>query len=130
MLKKSLELFVVDDDIEDQEIFMMALDDVNQEVACSMASNSIDALNKLRNDPSYVPDYIFLDINMPKMTGLQCLPEIRKLDRMKDVKIIISSTTTDKRMIEKSMELGATDYLVKPTGLTALSASLTRILKA
>ena len=126
----ALKLYMIDDDVDDQEIFMMALDDVNKDVTCRLANNCPDAIHTLNNDTGFIPDYIFLDINMPKMSGLQCLPEIKKMDHLKDAKIIMYSTTRDKNMMEKSKELGATDFLVKPTGIAELSRSLARILDA
>jgi CheY-like chemotaxis protein len=67
---------------------------------------------------------------MPKMNGLQCLAEIKKLSHLKDVDVIMFSTSSDKNIVEKSKQLGATDFQVKPAGLNPLIQKLARILAA
>ena len=66
---------------------------------------------------------------MPKMNGMQCLPEIKKLEHLKNVKIIMFSTSSDAKIINTSLELGANDFLIKPAGLGVLIQSLTKILE-
>src|ERR1051325_9343283 len=107
----------------------MALDDVRQNTTCKLASDGIEALTKLKSNPSYIPDYIFLDINMPKMNGLQCLPEIRKMEHLRDAKVIMYSTTSDEDIRLKTRQLGADDFLVKAPRLSLLINDLNRILE-
>jgi CheY-like chemotaxis protein len=128
--KKKNECFLIDDDLDDQELFIMALQEVNRDMACVIANDGIEALQKLKTDASFVPDYIFLDVNMPKMNGLQCLAEIKKLSHLQDVDVIMFSTSSDKNIVEKSKELGATDFQVKPAGLGLLIQKLAKILAA
>jgi CheY-like chemotaxis protein len=130
LAKKKNECFLIDDDLDDQELFLMALQEVDKDMACVIANDGIEALQKLKTDASFVPDYIFLDVNMPKMNGLQCLAEIKKLSHLKDVDVIMFSTSSDKNIVEKSKQLGATDFQVKPAGLNPLIQKLARILAA
>jgi CheY-like chemotaxis protein len=130
LVKKKNECFLIDDDIDDQELFVMALQEVDKDMACIIANDGIEALQKLKSDASFVPDYIFLDVNMPKMNGLQCLAEIKKLSHLKDVEVIMFSTSSDKNIVQKSKELGATDFQVKPAGLGLLIKKLAGILAA
>ena len=67
---------LVDDDEDDAEIFSIALNEANPDIKCLTAADGLEALEMLR-DPSFIPDYIFLDLNMPLMTGKECLVEIR-----------------------------------------------------
>lgn len=127
VVQHTIECFLIEDDVDDQEIFSMALKAVNENIVCVFSSNGIDGLNKLKEDITYVPDYIFIDVNMPKMNGLQCLEEIRKLDHLQNVTIIMFSTSTDARIIEKSMASGANDFLVKPAGYNLLIETLAKI---
>jgi CheY-like chemotaxis protein len=129
-VKKKNECFLIDDDLDDQELFLMALQEVDKNMACVVANDGIEALKKLKTDASFVPGYIFLDVNMPKMNGLQCLAEIKKLSHLKDVNVIMFSTSSDQTIVEKSKELGATDFQVKPAGLGLLIQKLARIFGA
>ena len=128
-MKQTRECYLIDDDIDDQEIFQMALKRVDQNIGFFTANDCVEGLRKLKEDSSFVPDYIFLDVNMPKMNGIQCLPEIKKLGHLKDVKIIMYSTSTDAAIIHNSKKLGADDYLVKPDRLAQLVNKLAQILE-
>jgi PleD family two-component response regulator len=120
--------FLIDDDMDDQEIFGMALQDADGSVNCRFANDGINALSVLA-DESFRPDCIFIDLNMPRMNGNECLVEIRKMNRLQKVPVIMYSTSADQRLIEKSKELGANDFIVKPAGLTALTKILKEVIQ-
>ena len=123
------ELLLIDDDLDDQEIFLMALEQVDSTISCAVVDDCTEALEKLTNDKSFLPRYIFLDINMHKISGIDCLVELKKKLHLKDAQIIMYSTNSDKKMIARSKELGASDYLVKPPSINLLIESLTNIFK-
>jgi len=125
----SMACFLVDDDLDDQEIFLMALKEVDENIHGVVASNGIEALAKLTTDHAFRPDYIFLDVNMQKMNGMECLPEIKKLDHLKDTQVIMFSTSSEERIVKRCEELGASYFLVKPSSFGLLIEALHRILK-
>lgn len=125
----TIQCFLIDDDLDDQEIFVMALQQVDENIHCTVAKDGIEGLRKLKTDISCVPQYIFLDVNMPKMNGIQCLSEIKKLHHLKDAQIIMFSTSSDAKIIQSTGELGANDFLVKPPRLSLLVEALGAILK-
>jgi CheY-like chemotaxis protein len=114
---------LIDDDIDDREIFELAAGQADQSVKCVFAKDGVDALEQLTH-VAFIPQYIFLDLNMPRMSGKQCLAEIRKITRLDDVPVIIYSTSGDNREFEEVRKLGATDYLVKQPSISALSGAL------
>ncbi len=71
-----------------------------------------DAIDKLTGDVS--PDVIFLDWNMPNMNGLDTLKQIRFMDKMKDVKVIMCTSESEKTRIIDAIKAGANSYIVKP----------------
>ncbi|MBL0740532.1 response regulator [Chryseolinea sp. Jin1] len=105
----------------------MALEEVDREIECIMANNGISALNTLRSDNAPTPDYIFIDLNMPKMNGLECLQEIQKLSHLKDARVFMYSTSVDDYVLQKSKALGAMEFIVKPTGITPLIEKLSEV---
>ena len=121
--------FLIDDDIDDHEIFAMAIQKVDQKIDLRSATDCLEGLKKLQNDASFVPDYIFLDINMPRMNGLQCLPEIKKLPHLKDAKVIMYSTSSDEDIKQTTRKLGADDFIVKPGRISLLVNHLNRIME-
>lgn len=128
-MKNSFTCYLIDDDVDDQEIFEMALRAIDANVEVRLANDCIEGLRILRENKSFVPDFIFLDINMPKMNGLQCLPEIKKLDHLRDSKIVMYSTTSDELVKQATKQLGADDFLVKVPKISSLVSHLSHILK-
>lgn len=124
----SVTFFLIDDDTDDQEIFLIALQGISESVKCKYANDGIKALEKFNLDSSFIPDYIFLDMNMPRMNGRECLVEIRKIDRLRQVPTFIYSTSVDPGMVEDVKQLGATDVIIKPTSIKALSDILENLI--
>jgi len=122
-----IQCFLIDDDPDDQEIFAMALQDMDKTIACSTADNCVEAIAILQNNPSYMPHCIFIDINMPKINGLDCLKAIKKIERLNKVPVYMYSTSADPRIIEESKIYGATDFIVKPTSISELTQTLSEI---
>jgi CheY-like chemotaxis protein len=104
---------LIDDDIEDQEIFLEAIEQAGIAVNCTTLENAKEALHKLLGKDLAV-DLIFLDLNMPIMSGSQFLAEIKKLDSLKDIPVIILSTSSDSNTIQQTKQLGATKFITKP----------------
>ena len=104
----------VDDDHDDFEIFQDALHHVKPDGRVVHQWDCGAALNFLRKPSEPSPDYIFLDINMPIMTGDQCLRELQADSRLKKIPVIIFSTTVSEREKEKYKKLGAVNAFRKP----------------
>ena len=117
----------VDDDIDDQEIFSFAVQGLNKPINLVTAGDGLEALEILKADKTYIPDCIFLDLNMPRMNGKECLPEIRKLSWLKDVPIIIYTTSSDERDKTDTRQLGASDFMTKESSIQLLKSALDRI---
>jgi CheY-like chemotaxis protein len=128
-VKKNRDCFLIDDDVDDQEIFMMALHQADPSLICTVAGDGSAALEKLERNPEYIPDFIFLDVNMPRMNGMQCLTGIKKMKHLHQAKIIMFSTSSEEKIINECKELGANEFMVKPTELDTLIDQLTAIVK-
>lgn len=112
-------ILLVDDDEDDQEIFLTAVEHINPALKCSVESEAIIALQKLENK-ELVPDVIFLDLNMPVMNGQQFLVEIKRRESLKDIPIIIFSTSRHEPTKLITKQLGALDFITKPDNFDAL----------
>lgn len=107
-------ILFIDDDTDDQEIFLAALKTVSDAVAYTVISNPREALQKLKSR-ELTPDIIFLDLNMPIMTGQQFLIEIKGNTALKNIPVIIFSTSSNPATMHATKELGAIDFITKPT---------------
>ena len=72
-MHKPRTFFIVDDDIDDQELFIEAVSEVDRSISCIPVSNCEEALAVLKSTKTDLPDMIFLDLNMPRLNGKQCL---------------------------------------------------------
>ncbi len=123
-MTQSKTCLLIDDDQDDQEIFMIALKDSGQHVKCYMANNAVLGLKQLDSDPAKVPDYIFLDLNMPGMNGKQCLEEIKSRPFLKDVPVVIFSTSSRPQDIKETQSMGAAAFITKPSSIRSLTKIL------
>jgi CheY-like chemotaxis protein len=121
--------FLIDDDIDDQEIFTLVLKSVNPTITCITANDGIEAVAKLTTEETFNPDYIFLDLNMPRMDGKECLQEIKKIDRLKKVPIIIYSTSSEQNDVLATRAMGASGYLEKQSSVAELRNRLAHYFK-
>ncbi len=108
----------IDDDYDDCSFFLEALEEVSA-AAYTAIHNPVQALQQLINS-EIRPDIIFLDINMPIMNGMELLTEMKKKDPIKDIPVIIFSTTISIDAQKKLQDLGATDYYIKPNDFSVL----------
>jgi CheY-like chemotaxis protein len=117
-VKKEFTCFLIDDDIDDQEIFLSVLQEVAPSIRCFTASNGQEAINKLTS-AEIKPDLIFLDLNMPLMNGKQFLKACGLLEECRDIPVIILTTSSDRKSMEETRQLGARDYITKPDKFSA-----------
>lgn len=126
-MKKTTLAFLVDDDPVDQKFFQMAFSRLTTQVNCEFADNGPEALELLAHNQNFKPDFIFLDINMPLIDGLECLREMRSLEKLKHLPIYMYSTSTDEHITKSCMLLGATGVIKKVPSVNALKEVLNEI---
>ena len=120
--------FIVDDDVDDQELFIEAVNKVDKSIECISASNCEEALQILKSGKIAVPDVIFLDLNMPRQNGKQCLVELKKTAHLSNIPVIIYTTSSEKRDIDETTRLGAAHFLTKPNKFDELCKALSFVL--
>jgi len=118
-------VLLVDDDEDEHDIFLSALNNTGEDYMLVSAISSEAAL-KILDD--LTPNAIFLDINMPRITGIKCLEEIRKIKKLSKVPVYIYSTGINSREGQRAILLGAKDYIIKPNSISDLSFVLKEIL--
>ncbi|MGZ4033595.1 MAG: response regulator [Bacteroidia bacterium] len=106
-------ILLIDDDDGSHEIFLSAVSEISNSANCVTLSSAIDALQKL-NSKNITPDVIFVDLNMPVMNGQQFLIEIKKSEMLKNIPVIIFSTSSHPTTISHTKEFGASDFITKP----------------
>jgi len=120
-------IFLVDDDRDDREIFIEALAEIDNSLHCVTAENGEDAIRKLLSG-AFIPNIIFLDLNMPRMNGRECLIEIKSIKTLEETPVIIYTTSSLQKEKEELVKLGASKFLTKPANFNDLCHSLKGVL--
>lgn len=106
-------ILYIDDDPDDMEIFHEALREVDPTCVFYEAGNGIEGFKKL-DELTPLPDFIFVDINMPEMNGKEFLKEIKETPGLKTIPIVIYSTTANAEDARHYFGLGAFKVILKP----------------
>lgn len=120
---------LVDDDIDDTELFTEAVESVDASVKCLNAGHGADALAKLYSKDYRKPDLIFLDINMPVMNGWQFLSRIKDDEELKEIPVIVYSTSSNATDFRTALASGALCFFTKPNSFATLKNVLRIVLE-
>lgn len=121
-------VFLIDDDADDQDIFIQALHTIDKNIAVQSAKDGQDALDKIQAKDFIIPDLIFLDLNMPRINGRQFLTAVKKIESCKHVPVIIYSTSSQETHMGETNALGAALFLIKPSKFSDLKTMLAKLL--
>jgi Response regulator containing CheY-like receiver, AAA-type ATPase, and DNA-binding domains len=128
--KENIRILLTDDDADDREFFADAVADIQLNFPIEFCENGLELLNRLYDKNLSVPDIIFLDLNMPIMSGFESLKQIRDDSIFKDIPIIaIYSTSATEEGIMNTFGLGANAYIVKPTDFNDLKKLLKKVIE-
>ena len=120
-------ILLIDDDEDDQELFQLALGDVARDVQCKVLTSAKEALHHLETGLGTI-DLIFLDLNMPIMTGQQFLAELKERQLLDEIPVIVLSTSSDATIVKQARSLGARKFITKPSNFQELKDILHNIL--
>ncbi|MBF0694221.1 MAG: response regulator [Flavobacterium sp.] len=125
MDRAKIKVLLADDDPDDRDLFTEAVNEHNADI--QTAGNGAQLMTLLL-ETSEFPDFIFLDLNMPEKSGKECLQEIRQHPKLKDIPVIIYSTSSSKKDIDDTYSLGANLYITKPNSFSELRNTVREIL--
>lgn len=118
---------LADDDEDDRLFFKEAFEEVKIRYDISTFSDGEQLMEHLNNNENPLPDIIFLDLNMPRKSGMECLKEIRANDRLKRISVAIYSTSSNEQDIEDTFVAGANVYIRKPNDFNMLKKVLSDV---
>ncbi len=107
-------ILLVEDDLVDVMTVKRAIRDVNIPNELAVAGNGEEALEYLENSENQLPGLILLDLNMPRMNGVEFLSVIKKDDRLKMIPVIVLTTSNQEKDIVESFKLSVSGYMLKP----------------
>jgi CheY-like chemotaxis protein len=119
---KQLNILLADDDADDCFFFKKALKEIPVENNLTIVRDGEQLMNYLLENTSGDggTDIIFLDLSMPRKTGFECLQEIKENERLKDIQVVMLSTSYprdtvyEKGLIKTLNGIGAANFIRKP----------------
>lgn len=122
-------LLLADDDIDDCIFFREALEELPFTSNLSIVNDGVELMRLLAGKLTNLPDMLFLDLNMPRKTGYECLSELKQHETLKDLPIIIISTSFEHDMVNLLYKNGADFYLRKPGDFSILKQHIHQAIK-
>ena len=121
-------IMLADDDQDDREIFSNVCAEIGNTIKVRSFKNGFELLQYLNQSDVEMPSILFLDINMPIIDGFESLNDIRNKIGLKDLCVIIYSTSTTSFDVQKAKKLGANGFLQKPASYSKLKTAIQKIL--
>lgn len=124
MGKEPVHILLVDDDESDRMLFEEAFAELKIKTVVQTLHDGEQLMEWLHRDGIRLPDFLFLDLNMPRKNGISCLIEIRGDARLKDMFVAIFSTSDNEKDMEETFYNGANVYITKPNNFNLLKQLL------
>lgn len=118
-------ILLIEDDEDDRQFFIDAVKGISSSIICKTAADGLTGLEILKSG-NPLPDYIFIDLYMPRMNGIEFLKEILHHPFLSSIPIIVYSTTDIER--EEAEKLGASAYIVKPSSVSRIKMAIMDVL--
>ena len=122
-----INICLADDDEDDRLFFTDAFDELKINTKVSTFNDGVELMTYLNHEDSILPNVLFLDLNMPKKNGVECLLEIKQNEKFNDIAIAIYSTSSSEEHIEETFVNGANIYIKKSNDFEKLKKILSEV---
>jgi CheY-like chemotaxis protein len=127
MTNEPVKILLADDDENDRMLFTDALQELKINTELHTVNDGVELMDYLMTKVDDMPHLLFLDLNMPKKNGFECLVDIRKIYG-KDITIAIFSTSKYENHIDETFRNGANVYMIKPNTFEELKQALNKVI--
>ena len=121
-------VLLADDDEDDRLFFRVAFEEIKIKTKVKTVNDGVELMNHLTKKGNELPHILFLDLNMPRKNGMDCLMEIKRSDNLKDIPVAIYSTSASEEDIENTFVKGANVYIKKPSDFSTLKKILEEVI--
>ncbi|QOG01322.1 response regulator [Flavobacterium sp. MDT1-60] len=122
-------ILVIDDDPEDIEIFSEAINSFNENITITSSTDAFIALEDLKKAEN-LPDIIFLDLQMPRLTGKDFLEKLNEDSKLQNIPVVVLSGQSDAIAKDMYQKIGVRNYICKPNSYKELIEELREILQS
>lgn len=127
MTKEYTYIVLADDDADDRLFFIDAFDELKINTKVQTFNDGAELMDYLNSENSQLPEILFLDLNMPKKNGIECLHEIKANPKFENIAVAIYSTSSSEEHIEETFVSGANIYIKKPNDFNTLKKVLSDV---
>lgn len=127
-MMKNVNFMIIDDDADDRFFFKKVVLKMHGSIECMEANGCEQAIEVLRSTKR-LPHFIFLDINMPRLDGRECLTQLKRDAKLNHIPVIMYSTSFSKETILEFQQMGASNHLTKPTDINKLPTQIMEAIK-
>ena len=120
-------VMLADDDKDDREFFEEVVTEINSTILVQGVKDGLELMEVLNKKNTLLPAILFLDLNMPGKNGKECLKEIKNNSRLKDMPVVIYSTSALGKDIRDTHSLGANLYISKPNNFNAAISMIKKV---
>jgi len=134
MNSKQLNILLAEDDQDDRDFFDNALKGIPIPTHLTTVCDGEQLMEYLYKNSEHLPDVLFLDLNMPRKNGFECLVEIKENEMLKDIPVVMFSTSYPRDilyeddMIKRLLKIGAQDFFRKTENLAQLKEFIHQII--
>ena len=121
-------VFLAEDDPDDRLLFEDALNEIGNGAQLITAKDGMQLIQLLNNLVPPPPEVIFLDLNMPRKNGFECLKEIKLNPTYKNIPVVIFSTSSQPETVASVYKMGANFYIRKPGTFQKLKSAIMSVL--
>lgn len=127
--QRSLHVLIVEDEPGDARLMQLALRNGGFAIEMNAAGDGVEALQMLRREGERFraaprPDLILLDLNMPRLDGRECLAALKQDESLRDIPVVILTTSEVERDVLTSYTLGAAGFITKPMDVIKFIAAI------
>ena len=126
MLTTPLNLLLSDDDADDCIFFKEALAELPVSATLTTVNDGVQLMELLLTKDQPLPHLLYLDLNMPRKNGFDCLIEIRQHEKLQQLPVIIFSTSFNNQVVDQLYDCGATYYMRKPAEFSCLKKVISK----
>ncbi|MDH4226129.1 MAG: response regulator [Deltaproteobacteria bacterium] len=120
-------ILVIDDDTRHDKMMSFLL--ISKGFDVQYAVSGEEAIEKLKSKEIKTPSLILLDMMMPQMDGFATFAVLKEIPETKGVPVIMLTAVSDSQRVQKALDMGAKDYIVKPFSPSDLMERINRVLK-
>ena len=127
---KQINMLLADDDADDRFFFSTALAEMTMDSELKLLHDGVALMDYLRRtEDEKLPDIMFLDMNMPRKSGMECLKEIRAERRFDTICIVIYSTFDTDDQVDAILAAGANIYFNKPSEMEKIKVMIRQVIR-